>query len=74
MSENAKLRLAVAAMAGGYLGLMASLFVDIFRSSRRSKAAYEKVRESVQTFLDENGHILDEEHKEQFREMGYEVV
>lgn len=81
MAETAKLsvtlapemKVFLAAGAIGYLALMGSLLYEVWRSRKSSKAAYAKVRESVQEFLDEHSELLAEEHKAQFREMGYRV-
>lgn len=81
MAEPAKLsvtlapemKVFLAAGAVGYLALTASLLYEVWRSRKRAKAAYAKVRESVQEFLDGHADILAEEHKKQFREMGYRV-
>lgn len=78
MAETAKLSVTLAPemkvfLAVGYLALTGSLLYEVWRSRKRSKAAYDKVRESVQEFLGGHADILDEAHKDQFREMGYRV-
>ena len=80
-NENVKLKVTLApetkiflaAGTVGYLALTASLLYEVLRSRKRSKAAYAKVQESVQAFLDEHSELLAEEHKAQFREMRYRV-